>query len=59
MSTFVYTRNFNERLGLKMSTFVYTRNFNENKFVYTRNFNERLGLKVSLINVDICLYKKL
>ena len=28
-------------------------------FVYTRNFNERLGLKVSLINVDICLYKKL
>ena len=28
-------------------------------FVYTRNLNERLGLKVSLINVDICLYKKL
>ena len=51
MSTFVYTRNFNERLGLKVSLL--------NVFVYTRNFNERLDLKVSLINVDICLYKKL
>ena len=55
MSTFVYTRNFNERLGLKVS-------YNKCRFIstfYTRNFNERLGLKVSLINVDICLYKKL
>ena len=52
MSTFVYTRNFNERLGLKVSLINVT-------FVYTRHFNETLGLKVSLINVDICLYKKL